>query len=105
MEGCYLSVQGFHDKYANCKDFFVLYLNSLNKNFEKLEELLTEFNEMLDIIAVSETKLSTTMTIHLFVMVFEIAYFMYRYCNKHLLKAFEEMLNKNTLLLSSKESC
>ena len=55
MEGCYLSVQDFHDKYANCKDFFILYLNmhSLNKNFEKLEELLTEFNEMPDIIAVS----------------------------------------------------
>ena len=37
-------------------------------------------------------------------MVFEIAYFMYKYCNKHLPAAFEGMLNKNTLLLSSKES-
>ena len=36
---------------------------------------------------------------------FEIAYFMYKYCNKHLSKAFEGMLNKNTLLLNSKESC
>ena len=107
MEGCYLSVQDFHDKYANCKDFFILYLNmhSLNKNFEKLQELLTQFNEMPDIIAISETKLFTTVTIHLFVMVFEIAYFMYKYCNKHLPAAFEGMLNKNTLLLSSKESC
>ena len=60
---------------------------------------------MLDIIAISETKLSTTMTICLFVMVFEIAYFMYKYCNKHFPKAFEGMLNKNSLLLSSKESC
>ena len=34
----------------------------------------------------------------------EIAYFMYEYCNNHLLAAFEEMLNKNTLRLSSKES-
>ena len=106
MEGYYLSVLGFHDKYANCKDFFILHLNmhSLNKNFEKLEELLTEFNEMPDIIAISKTKLSTTMTIHLFVMVFEIAYLMYKYCNKHLPEVFEGMLNKNTLLLSRKES-
>ena len=57
---------------------------------------------MPDIIAISKTKLSTTMTIRLFVMVFQIAYFMYKYCNKHLPKAFEGMLNKNTLLLSSK---
>ena len=98
MEGCYLSVQDFHDKYANCKDFFILYLNmhSLYKNFEKLQELLTQFNEMPDIIAISETKLFTNMTIHLFVMVFEIAYFMHKYCNKHLPAAFEGMLNKNT---------
>ena len=77
MEDCYLSVQDFHDKYANCKDVFILHLNmhSLNKNFEKLEELLTQFNEMPDIIAVSKTKLFTTVTIHFFVMVFEIAYF------------------------------
>ena len=54
---------------------------------------------------ISETKLSTTMTICLFVIVFKIAYFMYKYCNKHLPEAFEGMLNKNTLLLSSKESC
>ena len=27
MEGCYLSVQDFHDKYANSKDFFILHLN------------------------------------------------------------------------------
>ena len=60
---------------------------------------------MPNIIAISKTKLSTTMTIHLFVMIFEIAYFMYKYCNKHLLEAFEGMLNKNTLLLSSKVSC
>ena len=60
---------------------------------------------MPDIIAIYKTKLFTTMTICLFVMVFEIAYFMYKYCNKHLPKAFEEMLNKNTLLLGSKESC
>ena len=107
MEGCYLSVQEFHDMYANCKDFFILYLNmhSLNKNFEKLEELLTQFNEMPDIIAVSKTKLFTTVTIRFFVMVFEIAYFMFKYCNKHLSEAFKGMLNKNTLLLSSKEFC
>ena len=60
---------------------------------------------MPDIIAIFETKLSTTMTICLFVMVFEIAYFMYKYCNKHLIEAFEGMLNQNTLRLSSKESC
>ena len=62
---------------------------------------------MPDIIAIYmyKTKLFTTMTICLFVMVFEIAYFMYKYCNKHLLTAFEKMLNKNTLLLSCKESC
>ena len=59
---------------------------------------------MPDIIAISETKLSTTMTKHLFVMAFEITYFMYKYCNKHLPAAFERMLNKNTLRLSSKES-
>ena len=78
MDGCYLSVQDFHDKYANCKDFYILHLNmrSLNKDFEKLEELLTQFNKIPDIIAISKTKLSTTMTKHLFVMVFEIAYFM-----------------------------
>ena len=74
-------------------------MHSLNKNFEKLEELLTQFNEMLDTIAISKTKLFTIMTIRLFVMVFEIAYFMY------LPAAFKGMLNKNTLLLSSKESC
>ena len=34
----------------------------------------------------------------------EIAYFMYKYCDKHLPAAFEGMLNKNTLRLSSKES-
>ena len=34
----------------------------------------------------------------------EIAYFMYKYCNKHLPAAFEGMLNKNTLRLSGKES-
>ena len=107
MEGCYLSVQDFHEKYANCKDIFVLHLNmhSLNKNFEKLEDLLTQFNEMPDIIAISKTKLFTIMTICLFVMVLEIAYFMYKYCNKHLPAVFEGMLNKNTLLLSSKKSC
>ena len=72
MEGCYLSVQDFHDKYANFKDFFILYLNmhSLNKNLEKLEELLTQFNEMPDIIAISKTKLSTTIKIHLFFKIF-----------------------------------
>ena len=58
-------------------------MHTLNKNFEKLEELLTQFNEMPDIIAISKTKLSTTMTICLFVMVCQIAYFMYKYCNKH----------------------
>ena len=60
---------------------------------------------MPDIIAVSKTKLFTTVTICFFVMVFEITCFMYKYCNKHLPAAFEGMLNKNTLLLSSKESC
>ena len=59
---------------------------------------------MPDIITISKTKLSTTMTVHLFVMVFKIAYLMYKYCNKHLLKTFEGLLNKHTLLLSSKES-
>ena len=41
MDGCYLSVQDFHDKYANCKDFFILHLSmrSLNKDFEILEML------------------------------------------------------------------
>ena len=34
----------------------------------------------------------------------EIAYFMYKYCNNHLLAPIEGMLNKNTLRLSSKES-
>ena len=34
----------------------------------------------------------------------EIAYFMYKYCNYYLPVAFEGMLNKNTLCLSSKES-
>ena len=34
----------------------------------------------------------------------EIAYFMYKYCNNHLPVAFEGILNKNTLYLSSKES-
>ena len=43
-------------------------MHSLNKNLEKLEELLTQFNEMLDIIAISETKLLPQ--IHLFFMVF-----------------------------------
>ena len=33
----------------------------------------------------------------------EIAYFMYKCCNNHLPAAFEGMLNKNTLRLSSKE--
>ena len=34
----------------------------------------------------------------------EIAYFMYKYCNSYLPTAFQGMLNKNTLRLSSKES-
>ena len=33
----------------------------------------------------------------------EIVYFMYKYCNNHLPAAFEGMLNKTTLRLSSKE--
>ena len=42
MEGCYLSIQDFQYKYANCTDLFILHLNmhTLNKNFEKREELL-----------------------------------------------------------------
>ena len=60
---------------------------------------------MPDIIGISETKLSTIMTICLFVIVFKIAYFMYKYCNKHFPKAFEGVSNKNSFLLSNKESC
>ena len=41
-------------------------MHSLNKNLEKLEELLTQFNEMPDNTAISKTKLSTTIKIHLF---------------------------------------
>ena len=34
----------------------------------------------------------------------EIAYFMYKYCNKQLSAGFEGISNKNTLRFSSKES-
>ena len=77
-------------------------MHSLNKNFEKLVKLLTQFNEIPDIIAISKTKLSTTMKICLFVMVFEIAYFMYKYCNKHLPAAFE---GKNLAKLGVNKIC
>ena len=32
MEGYYLSVQDFYDKYGNCKDLFILHLNTNSLN-------------------------------------------------------------------------
>ena len=55
----YLNTQDFNNKFAKTTNFFILHVNirSLNKNIDKLEELLLELGKLPDIIALSETKL------------------------------------------------
>ena len=63
----YLSVKNFTSKFSNNNDFFILHINirSLNKNTEKLEELLNHLDTMPDIIALYETKLNNQFCNHL----------------------------------------
>ena len=58
-DNSYITVNDFQNKYAQSNDFFLLHINirSINKNLERLEELLVELGKLPDIIAISETKL------------------------------------------------
>ena len=58
----YLNTQDFNNKFAKATNFFILHVNirSLNKNIDKLEELLLELGKLPDIIALSETKLKNS---------------------------------------------
>ena len=60
-DNSYITVNDFLNKYAQSNDFFLLPINirSINKNLERLEELLIELGKLPDIIAISETKLQT----------------------------------------------
>ena len=62
-DNCYISTPDFQNLYANNTDFCILHINirSLNKNFEKLEELLSVLGKMPEIIAISETKLNSNL--------------------------------------------
>ena len=62
-DNCYISTPDFQNLYANNKDLCLLHINirSLNKNFEKLEELLSVLGKMPEIIAISETKLNSNL--------------------------------------------
>ena len=55
----YISPQNFKNQYLNSNDFFMIHINmrSLNKNFERLVELLSQLGKLPDIIATSEAKL------------------------------------------------
>jgi len=59
-ENSYLSSHDFNKMKSN-KNFFLLHINicSLNKNLEKLEELMLELGKFPDIKAISETKLNS----------------------------------------------
>ena len=61
-DSSYISANDFYKtyRYAECNDFFLLHLNirSLNKNLDKLEDLLTQLGKLPDIIAITETKLT-----------------------------------------------
>ena len=54
-----ITPKNFHKQHNTSNDFFLLHINtqSLNKNFEKLEEILIELGKLPEIIAISETKL------------------------------------------------
>ena len=56
-DNCYISTTDFQNLYANNIEFCIN-IRSLNKNFEKLEELLSVLGKMPEIIAISETKLN-----------------------------------------------
>ena len=58
----YRNTQDFNNKFAKTTNFFILHVNirSLNKNIDKLEELLLELGKLPDIIALSETKLKNS---------------------------------------------
>ena len=60
-DNCCISTPNFQNLYANNTDFYILHINtrSLNKNFEKFEELLSVLGKMPEIIAISETKLNS----------------------------------------------
>ena len=64
---CYMTAEDFQCQYKYNKDFFLMHINirSLNKNFEKLEELLIQLGKMPDITAISETKLKLNFSTHL----------------------------------------
>ena len=57
----YMQVKEFCKQYLNNNDFFLIHINipSLNKNFEKLEQLLENLGKLLDLIAISETELNS----------------------------------------------
>ena len=63
----HITVTDFHKKYSQSNDFFWLHINirSINKYFEKLEDLLVELGKPPDIIAISETKLQTKLNFYL----------------------------------------
>ena len=60
-DNSYITAHDFYKTYADCNDFLLLHLNirSLNKNFDKLEDLLTQLGKLPGIIAITETKLSS----------------------------------------------
>ena len=62
-DDCYISIPDFQNLYANNTDFCILHINirSLNKNIEKLEELLLLLGKMPEIVAISETKLNSNL--------------------------------------------
>ena len=62
-DNCYIFTPDSQNLYANNTDFCILHINirSLNKNFEKLEELLSVFSKMPEIIAIPETKLNSNL--------------------------------------------
>ena len=60
-DNSYITVNDFQNKYAQSNESFLLHINirSINKNLERLEELLVKLGKLPDIIAISETKLQT----------------------------------------------
>jgi len=66
-KNCYLNAQEFNQKYSNNNDFCIIHINirSLNKNFEKPEELLLDIGKTPEIIAISKTKLQTKFNTYL----------------------------------------
>ena len=59
-----ISAHDFYETCAECNDFFLLHLNirSLNKNLDKLEDLLTRLGKLPDEIAITETILSSKLS-------------------------------------------